>query len=34
VSDRELEVVDRVRGKDGAWRTFGRSTLSRTLPPR
>lgn len=34
VSDRALEVVDRVRGKDGAWRTFGRSTLSRTLPPR
>lgn len=34
VSDRALEVVDRVRGKDGTWRTFGRSTLSRTLPPR
>ena len=26
-------VVDRVRQKDGAWREFGRSTLSRTLPP-
>jgi hypothetical protein len=34
VSDRALEVVDRVRGKDGTWRTFGRSTLSRTLPLR
>lgn len=34
VSDRALEVVDRVRGKDGTWRTFGQSTLSRTLPPR
>lgn len=34
VSDHALEVVDRVRGKDGTWRTFGRSTLSRTLPPR
>ena len=34
VSDRTLEVVDRVRGKDGTWQTFGRSTLSRTLPPR
>ena len=34
VSDRALEVVDRVRGADGTWRTFGRSTLSRTLPPR
>lgn len=34
VSDGALEVVDRVRGKDGTWRTFGRSTLSRTLPPR
>lgn len=34
VSDRALEVVDRVRGKDGTWRTFGRSSLSRTLPPR
>lgn len=32
VSDRALEVVDRVRGKDSAWREFGRSTLSRTLP--
>jgi hypothetical protein len=26
-----MEVVDRVRGKDGTWREFGRSTLSRTL---
>lgn len=26
-----LEVVDRVRSKDGTWREFGRSTLSRTL---
>ena len=26
-----MEVVDRVRGKNGAWREFGRSTLSRTL---
>lgn len=26
-------VVDRVRQKDGTWREFGRSTLSRTLPP-
>ncbi len=34
VSDHEIEVVDRVRRKDGTWREFGRSTLSRTLPPR
>jgi len=34
VSDRELVVVDRVRRKDGTWREFGRSTLSRTLPLR
>jgi hypothetical protein len=26
-----VEVVDRVRAKDGTWREFGRSTLSRTL---
>lgn len=26
-------VVDRVRRKDGTWREFGRSTLSRTLNP-
>jgi len=26
-----MELVDRVRGKDGTWREFGRSTLSRTL---
>ncbi len=26
-------VVDRVRQKDGSWREFGRSTLSRTLSP-
>ncbi len=26
-----LEVVDRVRSKDGTWREFGRSSLSRTL---
>ena len=26
-------VVDRVRRKDGTWREFGRSTLSRTLTP-
>jgi hypothetical protein len=29
-SDR-LEVVDRVKSKDGTWREFGRSALSRTL---
>lgn len=34
VSDREMSVVDRVRQKDGTWREFGRSTLSRTLPLR
>jgi hypothetical protein len=32
-SPESLLVVDRVRGKDGTWREFGRSTLSRTLPP-
>ena len=26
-----MEVVDRVRSRDGTWREFGRSTLSRTL---
>lgn len=26
-----MEVVDRVKSKDGTWREFGRSTLSRTL---
>ncbi len=26
-----MEVVDRVRSKDGTWREFGRSALSRTL---
>jgi len=31
VSASALLVVDRVRGKDGQWREFGRSTLSRTL---
>ena len=34
VSDHEMSVVDRVRQKDGTWREFGRSTLSRTLPLR
>lgn len=34
VSDREMQVIDRVRSKNGTWREFGRSTLSRTLPPR
>lgn len=34
VSDREMQVIDRVRSKNGAWREFGRTTLSRTLPPR
>ena len=29
VSERQLEVVDRVKGKDGAWREFGRTTLQR-----
>lgn len=29
VSDQELEVVDRVLGKNGEWREFGRSTLGR-----
>jgi hypothetical protein len=29
VSDQELEVVDRVLGKNGEWREFGRSTLRR-----
>jgi hypothetical protein len=30
VSDRQMEVVDRVKGKDGTWREFGRSVLQRT----
>ena len=29
VSDQELEVVDRVLGKNGEWREFGRSNLRR-----
>ena len=29
VSDSELEVVDRVKSKDGTWREFGRSRLRR-----
>lgn len=29
LSDGRLEVVDRVKGKDGAWREFGRSNLTR-----
>lgn len=28
-STNRLEVVDRVKGKDGTWREFGRSTLTR-----
>ena len=28
-----MDVVDRVKSKDGMWREFGRSTLSRTLQP-
>ncbi len=28
-----LDVIDRVKSKDGTWREFGRSTLSRTLRP-
>ena len=28
-----MQVVDRVKSKDGSWREFGRSTLSRTLRP-
>ena len=29
LSPDQLEVVDRVLGKDGTWREFGRSTLRR-----
>ena len=29
LSDSELEVVDRVKSKDGSWREFGRSRLRR-----
>jgi hypothetical protein len=29
VSDDRMEVVDRVKGKDGTWREFGRSVLQR-----
>lgn len=34
VSDIEMEVVDRVLGRTGTWREFGRSKLSRTLKGR
>jgi hypothetical protein len=30
VSHTQMEVVDRVKGKDGTWREFGRSMLKRT----
>lgn len=33
LDDGGLEVIDRVRGRNGAWREFGRTRLSRTLPP-
>jgi hypothetical protein len=29
VADDRMELVDRVRGKDGSWREFGRSQLTR-----
>ena len=29
VSDSEMEIVDRVKSKDGAWREFGRSRVKR-----
>ena len=29
VSDSEIEIVDRVKSKDGTWREFGRSRLKR-----
>ena len=29
ISDAGLEVIDEVQGPDGAWRTFGRTTLTR-----
>lgn len=32
VAPNEMDVIDRVRGKNGVWREFGRSRLSRTLP--
>lgn len=31
VSANEMEIIDRVRGKNGVWREFGRSRLSRTM---
>lgn len=33
LADGQLEVVDRVKGRNGVWREFGRTRLSRTLPP-
>ncbi len=33
ISPDRLEVIDRVKGKEGTWREFGRSELSRTLRP-
>lgn len=33
LGDGQLEVVDRVKGRTGVWREFGRTRLSRTLPP-
>lgn len=33
LADGHLEVVDRVKARTGAWREFGRTRLSRTLPP-
>lgn len=29
LSDQSMEVIDRVRGKDGKWRDFGRATYTR-----
>ena len=29
LSDSEMEIVDRVKSKDGTWREFGRSRLRR-----
>ncbi len=29
LADDRVELVDRVRGKDGTWREFGKSTLTR-----
>lgn len=34
VAEHEMEVVDRVLGRSGTWREFGRSRLSRTLKGR